>query len=178
MLKSIQAIHWTLKHLTIQDKDSVKMTKMVSISTLLLLQLVVFNVSSHPLSHQKHGRCAGSAVNYFVSVPTFRECHKACENDERCCHYSYHASEEGGHHCFLYNTEQCDINNLLTDAAHDHWRTGWMAGCAVQNIFTRARKTIIRMWAAEANHPAWQSHTCYSWWSFSGGMKCNKKVRE
>ena len=133
------------------------MNKMGSIFNLLLLLSVVFNVSSHPLSHQKHGRCAGSAVNYLVSVPTFRECHKACYDDERCCHYSYHESEEGGHHCFLYNTEQCDINNLLIDAAHAHWRTGWMAECGVQNIFTRARKTLIRMWAAEENYPAGQT---------------------
>ena len=113
-------------------------------STLILLS-VVFNVSSHPLSHQKQGRCAGRAVNYLVSIPSLRECHKACETDERCCHYSYHSSEEGGHHCFLYSQEQCDINNLLDDEAHSHWRTGWRGRCSQQSIFHRARKTIVRM---------------------------------
>ena len=122
-----------------------QMTKMRTFFSTLSLLSLVFNVSSHPLSHQKQGRCAGRAVNYLVSIPSLRECHKACETDERCCHYSYHNSEEGGHHCFLYSQEQCDINNLLDDEAHSHWRTGWRGHCSQQSIFNRTRKTIVRM---------------------------------
>ena len=127
----------------------IHITKMCTFFYTILLLSVVFNVSSHPLSHQKHGRCAGRALNYLVSIPSLRECHNACETDERCCHYSHHESEEGGHHCFLYSREQCDINSLLDDEAHSHWRTGWRGGCSQQSIFHRARKTLVRMWGSE-----------------------------
>lgn len=160
--KSIQAIPWTLKQLYLTNSywiwkitNKEQMSKMFTFLTLLLMS-IVFNVRPHPLSHQKQGRCAGTAVNYFVSVPSFRDCHKACENDERCCHYSYHGSGEGHHHdqhCFLYSADECDINSLLTDGHHDHWRTGWRAGCLKPSIFHRARPTLVRMmWAAVSNH--------------------------
>ena len=149
------------------------MTKMFTFFTLLLVS-IVFHVRSHPLSHQKQGRCAGTAVNYFRSVPSFRDCHKACENDERCCHYSYHGSDEGHHHhqhCFLYSSDECDINSLMISGHQDHWRTGWRAGCLKPSIFHRARPALVRMmWAAGSKHPT----STFSWFKNGNNLKVRK----
>ena len=122
------------------------MTKMYTfLSTLALLSLVL-NISSHPLSHQKQGRCAGRAVNYLVSVPSLRECHKACETDERCCHYSYHRSQRGHpdhENCFLYSSGACDINSLILRDHHSHWRTGWRALCQKQQRNQKSFNSFI-----------------------------------
>ena len=88
----------------------------------------------------------GKAVNYLVSVPSFRKCHDACVSDKRCCHYSYHRSQRGHpdhENCFLYSSGACDINSLILRDYHSHWRTGWRALCQKQQRNQKSFNSFI-----------------------------------
>ena len=67
------------------------------------------------------------AVNFFVSVSSLRGCLDACNNDVRCCHYSYHRSDTthpDHENCYLFSSRMCDTEDLLYDEGPHHWRTG------------------------------------------------------
>ena len=74
-----------------------------------------------------HGRCRGEAVNYLVSVSSLRDCLDACNNDERCCHYSHHQSDESHpdhNNCYLYSAMECDTEDLIYSEPWSGWLTG------------------------------------------------------
>ena len=62
------------------------------------------------------------AINFLVSVSSLSECQEACDNDQRCCHYSYHRSEAShpDHQtCYLFGV--CD---QLVYTEWPAWTTG------------------------------------------------------
>ena len=109
--------------------------------------------------NQKLGRCAGrnntisifiiisltffsgQAINYKVSVPSFKQCHDVCVSDQRCCHFSHHSSRNESYpdhsHCFLYSADSCDLTSLVTNEAPSLWRTGRIARCQPQHYNRR-----------------------------------------
>ena len=124
--------------------------------------IIISVVESYPFtSSQKHGRCAGRfntsnnvivislisftgpAINYHMSVQSFRECHNVCAGDWRCCHFSYHISKEESHpdhaHCFLYSAEECDLASLVSDQP-SLWRTGRTGRCQLQTFYPKRRR--------------------------------------
>lgn len=65
------------------------------------------------------------AINYLVSVSSISECQEACDNDKRCCHYSYHrpeASHPDHQTCYLFSSGVCDSELVYTE--WPQWRTG------------------------------------------------------
>ena len=63
-----------------------------------------------------HIQVSGKAVNYLVSVPGPRGCLEACEEDQRCCNYSYHQSKPGHPDhatCYLFRFGECDMEDLM-----------------------------------------------------------------
>ena len=66
------------------------------------------------------------AVNFLVSVSKVSGCQEACNNDQRCCHYSYHRSEAShpDHQaCYLFSSGVCDTEHLMY-TERPQWRTG------------------------------------------------------
>ena len=103
--------------------------------------------SSLYLPSPRYGRCRGEAVNYLVSVPmsSLGDCRDACNNDERCCHYSYHnsdASHPDHDNCFIYSAMECDIENLMDS---NPW-SGWLTGDRTQYSSQCPRSEFYRWW--------------------------------
>ena len=95
----------------------------IFLSCILLVSADFFSSST---TIPRSGRCRGRAVNYLVSVPSLQSCLDACNDDERCCHYSHHrsdASHPWHDHCLLFSAEECDVTDLMY-SAHGHWVTG------------------------------------------------------
>ena len=84
---------------------------------------------------------SGQAINYKVSVPSFKQCHDVCVSDQRCCHFSHHSSRNESYpdhsHCFLYSADSCDLTSLVTNEAPSLWRTGRIARCQPQHYNRR-----------------------------------------
>ena len=89
--------------------------------------ILLGGASSFPNPPSSHGRCGGEAVNYLVSVSSHRDCLDACNNDERCCYYSHHRSDESHpdhDNCYLYSATECDTEDLIYSEPGSDWRTG------------------------------------------------------
>ena len=75
-------------------------------------------------------RCQGSAVNYLISISSHQGCLDACNRDDRCSYYSHLSSDDShpDHNtCYLFTSEECDMEKLLLDECrcrYSQWRTG------------------------------------------------------
>ena len=96
----------------------------------LLFLIVLASAASFPspISSPRSGRCRGGAINYLVSVSSLQSCVEACDNDERCCHYSHHMSGEASHPiqdlCLLFSANECNIEDLVLRGPRSKWVTG------------------------------------------------------
>ena len=104
-------------------------TNMSMIANLLFL-IVLASAASFPspTSSPRSGRCRGGAINYLVSVSSLQSCVEACDNDDRCCHYSHHKSGEASHPvqdlCLLFSANECNIEDLVLHGSRSSWVTG------------------------------------------------------
>ena len=123
---------------------------MSHILNLFLLSILLTGVTSFPSSTniQSSGRCRGRAVNYLVSVPSLRGCVEACDDDERCCHYSHHKSEVSHpyhDHCLLYSAEDCDVTDLMySDVLRSHWVSGSRTKTSVRCPHSSVHLMLLR----------------------------------
>ena len=122
---------------------------MSHILKLFLLSILLNGATSFPSSTttQKIGRCSGRAVNYLISIPSLQECVEACDNDERCCHYSHHKSEASlpyHNHCLLFSAEQCHVSDLIYSGARSHWVSGSRTKASVRCPHSSVHMMLLR----------------------------------
>lgn len=102
---------------------------MSQILNLFLLSMILTGANAFfsSTSTQVTGRCTGRAINYLISIPNLQDCLEACDNDERCCYFSHHKSDDRHpyhNHCLLFSAGHCDLEDLIYSGAQSHWFSG------------------------------------------------------
>ena len=80
----------------------------------LILSIPTGSTSNHRLYGRFCGLCSGQAFDFHVEVKSLNHCQHICNCNKACKYYSFQNSVEGphGNHCYLYNSLNCDMNNL------------------------------------------------------------------